>query len=504
MKAGSLCARRSLRLAAVGAALLGSLAAAAPTAAATITVPDDHPTIQDAVDAASPGDVIQVRNGRYEENVIVTTDSLTIRGIGERVIVERPPAAADNRVFAIEAADNFTLQRIRTRHGDIDCFFAQRCRFAALEVRGSVPGTCIEIVGANAVVRNSQLEACGSNAVRIVGDNSVITGTRARRINDRCFTVLGDGAVFRSNQALNCEDGEGLQLDGDDATIVDNVSRSIQNDGFLLRGDGLVVEGNRAALTERDCFDVRGNDVRISDNAGHCGSVFQVGGENPVLVGNRALPIDEDGFNVDCIADEEAPSADPCVAGTVSDNVAVGSGDDDEGFDIFVDEGFAGFTVSGNRASDNNSEGFRFDMDGALVEDNVAQRNGSEEESGFLLHGSDNLMRRNSAHRNGGEGIQIDDFGIPEDAIGNVLRRNRVGDNNQDGIEIQGIANRLVANLALANLVDGIANEGQQTVVRSNGAAGNRVDCANDGTIAINQDNRCQDGSDFMEPGSGF
>ena len=38
---------------------------------ATIIVPDDYPTIQEAVNAASPGDTVFVRNGTYYENVVV-------------------------------------------------------------------------------------------------------------------------------------------------------------------------------------------------------------------------------------------------------------------------------------------------------------------------------------------------------------------------------------------------------------------------------------------------
>ncbi|TKJ32893.1 MAG: hypothetical protein CEE38_21980 [Planctomycetes bacterium B3_Pla] len=47
--------------------------------AATIYVPDDYATIQQAVNAANPGDQIIVRDGTYAENVDVNKDHLTIR-----------------------------------------------------------------------------------------------------------------------------------------------------------------------------------------------------------------------------------------------------------------------------------------------------------------------------------------------------------------------------------------------------------------------------------------
>lgn len=54
---------------------------------ATILVPADASSIQEAVDAAQPGDTIEVGPGTYEESVEVTTDDLTIRGTDRNEVI---------------------------------------------------------------------------------------------------------------------------------------------------------------------------------------------------------------------------------------------------------------------------------------------------------------------------------------------------------------------------------------------------------------------------------
>jgi pectin methylesterase-like acyl-CoA thioesterase len=42
-----------------------------PVRARTITAPDDYPTIEEAINAATSGDTVYVRSGKYCEKVIV-------------------------------------------------------------------------------------------------------------------------------------------------------------------------------------------------------------------------------------------------------------------------------------------------------------------------------------------------------------------------------------------------------------------------------------------------
>ncbi len=74
----------------------------------TIYVPDNYPTIQAAVDAASPGDTVIVRDGTYIENVDISTDNLTIQSENGAEVTIVQAANLDDHVFEV-AADYLTV-----------------------------------------------------------------------------------------------------------------------------------------------------------------------------------------------------------------------------------------------------------------------------------------------------------------------------------------------------------------------------------------------------------
>ncbi len=79
-------------------------------------VPEDYPTIQAAVDAAAPGDLVLVAEGTYKEEVIISTPSVTLRGTDRnKVILEGEFQRANGvAVFAdAVAVENLTAQNFR-------------------------------------------------------------------------------------------------------------------------------------------------------------------------------------------------------------------------------------------------------------------------------------------------------------------------------------------------------------------------------------------------------
>ena len=95
-----------------------------PSGGKTIHVPRDKVTIQAAVDAASPGDMILIAPGVYHEAVIVTTPHLVLRGEDRnRVILdgEFDPDYANG--IAVFGADGVVIENMTARHYRLNGFY---------------------------------------------------------------------------------------------------------------------------------------------------------------------------------------------------------------------------------------------------------------------------------------------------------------------------------------------------------------------------------------------
>jgi plastocyanin len=91
---------------------IAAITAVAPTGT-VIEVPDDFPTIQSAVDAAEPGDLVLVGEGTYPEQVNVTTDQLVIRGVDrEAVVVD---GQLEREMGIMVTADGVAIENLTVR-----------------------------------------------------------------------------------------------------------------------------------------------------------------------------------------------------------------------------------------------------------------------------------------------------------------------------------------------------------------------------------------------------
>ncbi|MGD2043095.1 MAG: right-handed parallel beta-helix repeat-containing protein [Acidimicrobiia bacterium] len=85
-------------------------------------VPDDYPTIQAAVDAADPGDLVLVDRGVYRESVDVGTPGLTIRGVDRNEVIIDGEFERANGIQAL-FTDGVVVENLTTRNHTLNGVF---------------------------------------------------------------------------------------------------------------------------------------------------------------------------------------------------------------------------------------------------------------------------------------------------------------------------------------------------------------------------------------------
>ncbi len=105
-------------------AAIGDQATDSPSAWTGVTrdVPADFPTIQSAVDAADPGDLILIDRGVYRETVSVTTPGLVIRGLDRNEVIIDGEFERANGVEVL-FADGVAVENLTSMNHTINGFF---------------------------------------------------------------------------------------------------------------------------------------------------------------------------------------------------------------------------------------------------------------------------------------------------------------------------------------------------------------------------------------------
>jgi len=175
--------KRLLTICAVAAFVL---AMSATVKAVTINVPGDQPTIQDAVDAATDGDVIHVSVGVYTENIIVDK-SVSIHG-KKGADVTRVTSQAGGTVFAI-IADDVTISGF-TIDG------SSQFDTAGVLIGGEFPGDERYLGVSGAMVSRCIIEDNSEGVYIWHASNCTIVNNTIRNNLDDGFTAMGGVGII--------------------------------------------------------------------------------------------------------------------------------------------------------------------------------------------------------------------------------------------------------------------------------------------------------------------
>jgi len=224
--------------------------AASAGQAAVIVVPDDQPTIQAAVTAALPGDVVQVRPGTYAESVRVDRGQtgLVLEGLGGRPTIV-PPSRADG--IRVDEVDGVVIRGLDVAAGGsrgVRLDKSVGCTLDDLIVTGARDGLFVRGGSGNTVTRNS------------------VSGA----LTDGIHVERSPGAVVSEN-TVDGSGRNGIQVKScDTATVTDNTVSASGKDGIqLIRAAlSLIATGNVIMTSGRVGLQVKkSNAVTVTGNS---------------------------------------------------------------------------------------------------------------------------------------------------------------------------------------------------------------------------------------------
>lgn len=188
--------------------LLAIITPVAFTQATTITVPDDFSTIQEAVNAASPGDTIYVRAGTYHETVTINKNSLALTGENKFTTIIDGSGGTDRTVL-VNKADNVQISGF-TIQNSYDGIYLLESSFST--VSGNIITTCsfrgiilsyssfITVSGNALTSNNDGIELYRSSFVTVSGNT--ITNSRFGIGTSESFNN-----TFSGNTITTCQQG---------------------------------------------------------------------------------------------------------------------------------------------------------------------------------------------------------------------------------------------------------------------------------------------------------
>ncbi len=428
---------------------LSTLALALPARAETFKVPKQHATIQAALDAAGPGDTVEIAPGAYAENLVISPgrDGLTLRAKGS---VYLDAHQGDTGLWV--RSHDVTITGLSIRHAkeigllaelnpaDADAVL-EGITLDKIVVLNTVAG--VRLVAHDALLKGCRVAGLDNGiGVEVIGDRAQVTRTTVAQTEGDQVAIKGDDAVVAKCRLGDNYSGEGVSLTGDRGRIVDNEFVNIDYSAIAVNGDDAVVRGNE---------------------------VLHVHGD---------VAIDVTGLNP-----------------TVVDNTVVFVGGGYSGFEI-ASEGDGG-RVEGNRIDRATASGIEVSGDDMTIRKNrVTQCGGWVDSSGAGLYvdGDRNLVESNTVKRHFKDGLTID-------GDDNLVVKNKVQDSLEDGIYVDsGKDNIFEHNSVSGSQAEGFDNGGTATVLRKNKIQGNRIDIANDGTIEIAPSNKFKTGGEDQTP----
>lgn len=398
-----------------------------PATSRTITVPDDYPTIQSAINAASDGDTVFVRNGTYYENVVVDKAVSLVGESADTTVINGPDTGgwvmsvtADNvSVSGFTLMSQYPSRNVGLR------IYAENCEVSNCIITDNWGG--ILLWGSSAVMSENTVEGNPYYGIDVNSSpNNTITGNTVEsgiRLDNSSFNNLiendcdGIALVFSSNNNTLI----GNNLVGGNLYVYQSWGTEATNN--LVNGGPLVYaedQSGQLIRSAREVILINCQDMLVTklENA----SIELEGTTDTQITSNDASPIE------------------------VFDSSNNNSITENKNCDIYIDS-------SSNNAVTYNQISVNSAITLANSRDNNVNRNNLTASNGIILtsYCDNNTISQNEVTSSGidlsyfcdnniiaGNNISDNDVGVylSYSSNGNSIRYNSINDNLRSGITI--------------------------------------------------------------------
>jgi parallel beta-helix repeat protein len=232
----------------------------------TITVPDEYPSIQEAINAAHEGDTVYVKAGQYVESITVNK---TVNLVGE----DRATTIIDGNVAPV-------VVLVQASCVNISGFTIQNGLNNILAIARIAGGHVAGGIGLNAsvgcTVRNNTIQGCAVGVAICTSSSN---------------TTVSDNSIVRGNYSGMCAYGVWIYspLSPVGGNMISNNNMTFGTGVWVVAGQNNVITGNRfdcrACSIQLGMSSLCGNNV-VSENTATDGDILVEASQNNVISDN--------------------------------------------------------------------------------------------------------------------------------------------------------------------------------------------------------------------------